>query len=280
MAAAAEKVPSMADLSPITELDLSHIEVDDGKPVDNIFSERQMRLLTDSLYASWRDDEGQPRVFAAFANVGLFYDLHEPPVVPDVMVTVGVKPKPITGEKNTLSYFVWEYGGKPPDIAVEIVSNREGGEDTTKMERYAAIGVAYYIIYDPMLKLSRRPLRVYELHGNRYVEYLDPFVLPGFDLGVGLWKGEYEGFQEEWLRWFDGSRQMLLTGLERAELTENSESQARQAESQARQDESQARQAESEARQAESEARQVASAAEERAARLAARLRELGVEED
>ncbi len=250
MAAAAEKTATMADLSPITELDLSHIQVDDGEPVDNIFSERQMRLLTESLYTSWRDEDGNRRTFAAFANVGLFYGLHEPPVVPDVMVTLGVKPKQITSDKSTLSYFVWEYGGKAPDIVIEIVSNREGGEDTTKLERYAAIGVAYYIIYDPALKLSRRALRAYEKHGATFVEYLDPISLPGMGLGLGLWKGEYEGFQDVWLRWFDSGKHMLLTGGERAD----------------------------QARQSEAQAREAVRAAEERAERLAAKLLELGIE--
>jgi len=279
MTAAAEKPVAMADLSPITELDLSHIQVDDGKPVDNIFSERQMRLLTESLYSSWRDAEGNPKVFAAFANVGLFYGLHDPPVVPDVMVTLGVKPKPLTSDKSTLSYFIWEYGGKAPDIVIEIVSNREDGEDTTKMLRYAAIGVAYYIIYDPMQKLSRRPLRVYEKHGSAFVEYLDALALPGMGLGLGLWNGEYEGFQDQWLRWFDDRKQMLLTGLELAAQARQSEQQARQSEAQARQSEAQARQSEEQARQTAVQAQVATQAAQGRAERLAAKLRELGIDE-
>ena len=112
----------MGDAQPILdeplELDISHIQIEDGEPVDNIFSEKQMRLLTESLYASWRDEQGAPRVFAAFANVGLFYALKEPPLVPDVMVALDVVSRPDPSDKKTLSYFIWEYG-KPPDIAVE-----------------------------------------------------------------------------------------------------------------------------------------------------------------
>ena len=138
----------MGDAQPIfnepQELDLSHIQTEDGEPVDNIFSEKQMRLLTESLYASWRDEQGTSRVFAAFANVGLFYALHEQPVVPDVMVALDVVSNPDPSDKKTLSYFMWEFG-KPPDIVVEIVSNREGGEDTSKMLRYAQIGVTLEI---------------------------------------------------------------------------------------------------------------------------------------
>jgi Uma2 family endonuclease len=42
------------------------------------------------------------------------------------------------------SYFLWLYG-KPPDIVVEIVSNRESGELDHKLGSYARMGVPYYI---------------------------------------------------------------------------------------------------------------------------------------
>ena len=38
------------------------------------------------------------------------------------------------------SYFVQEHG-KPPDVVVEIVSNRRGCEDSNKLEGYARIRV-------------------------------------------------------------------------------------------------------------------------------------------
>ncbi|MBT9589264.1 Uma2 family endonuclease [bacterium] len=264
----------MGDAQPIldesTELDLSHVQTEDGEPVDNIFSEKQMRLLTESLYASWRDEEGRPKVFAAFANVGLFYALHEQPVVPDVMVSLDVVARPDPSDKKTLSYFIWEYG-KPPDIAIEIVSNREGGEDTTKMQRYAQIGVAYYVIYDPDLKLSKRPLRVFERHANAFVEFLDSSWLPRLGLGLCLWTGEYEHTEGCWLRWVDRQKCLLATGAEGLDG-------ARQAEQQARQAEQQARQAEQQARQAAQQALQQARLATLRAEQLADRLRELGVD--
>lgn len=46
------------------------------------------------------------------------------------------------------SYFVWEFG-KPPEVAVEVVSNRKGGETGEKMEIYARVGFWYYAIFDP-----------------------------------------------------------------------------------------------------------------------------------
>ena len=49
--------------------------------MDNIFSEKQQRLLTEPLYSG-----GLDRPFAAMANVGVFYQTHQPPLVPDMYV--------------------------------------------------------------------------------------------------------------------------------------------------------------------------------------------------
>lgn len=55
----------------VTPPDISHIITEDEAPVDNIFSERQMGLLTDALYASWQEP-GIEGAFVVLANVGLF----------------------------------------------------------------------------------------------------------------------------------------------------------------------------------------------------------------
>lgn len=48
---------------------------EDATPVDNLFSEKQQRLLTESMYSSWRGP-GAERPFLALANVGMFYAAH------------------------------------------------------------------------------------------------------------------------------------------------------------------------------------------------------------
>src|SRR5262245_22868151 len=59
--------------------------IEDGKPVDNIFSEKQMRLLTEPLHSCWGvPGVGQP--FVAMANVAVFFSGSEPPLVPDALV--------------------------------------------------------------------------------------------------------------------------------------------------------------------------------------------------
>ncbi|HEY3999123.1 MAG TPA: Uma2 family endonuclease, partial [Candidatus Xenobia bacterium] len=176
------------DPSQIPHPDVSHIATEDGAPVDNIFSEKQMRLLTTALYASWRPD-GE-RKFGAFANVGLFSSPDVPPVVPDVMVSLDVTTPTYPKEKSERTYFIW-VRGKSPEVTIEVVSNREGGE-VQKLERYAEMGVAYTAIHDPDLLLSKRPLRVYELRGRHYVEMLPPFWLEDVGLGLTLWEGTFE----------------------------------------------------------------------------------------
>ncbi len=190
------------------------IITEDDTPVDNIYSEKQQRLLTEPLYASWCGPNGDGR-FLALANVGLFYSVREPPLVPDVLLSVGVQAPPELWEKRHRSYFVWEYG-KPPDVVIEIVSNRKGGEDDQKLALYASIGVSYYIILDPDEHLRSGVLRAFELHPAGYARMSD-LRLAKIGLGLTLWRGKYEGAEDLWLRWCDVRGDLIPTGAERAE---------------------------------------------------------------
>jgi len=51
--------------------EMAKLVTEDDTPVDNIFSERQQRLLTEPLYATAQFPGGE-RPFIALANVGLF----------------------------------------------------------------------------------------------------------------------------------------------------------------------------------------------------------------
>jgi len=207
----------------VPKLDIEHLVTEDDTPVDNIFSEKQQRLLTETLYTSWPGPPGEERSFIALANVGLFYSVHKPPLVPDVLVSLDVQLPDDLWEKHHRSYFQWEYG-KPPDVVIEIVSNRKGREDARKLDRYARLGIAYYIIYDPNQQLSQDQLRVYELRRRAYVP-MRQFWLPELGLGLMLWEGVYEGKEEIWLRWHDEDGQLILTG---AEMSARERQQAKQ----------------------------------------------------
>jgi len=190
---------------------LDGLVTEDDTPVDNMFSEKQQRLLTEPLYSSW--DAG--RLFLAAANVGLFYAVRQPPLVPDAFVSLDVE---VTGDwlaKEHRSYFLWEFG-KPPEVVVQIVSNTEGGETTDKMFKYAQIGILYYAIYDPALAVQPEPLRVFVLRDKSY-EPCSGEWLPVLGLGLTLWQGRFENWETVWLRWCDRHGRVIPTGAERAD---------------------------------------------------------------
>ncbi len=213
--------------------------------MDNMLSEKQQKLLTSSLYSSWKpmDAENKPRSFLAFANVGLYARLRPKiyPVVPDVMVSLDVVLPENLHEKRNRSYMIWEYG-KAPEIVIEIVSNLIGDEFGGKMKKYQRIGVKYYVVFDPDLHLTDDYLQVFQLTENGY-QLRKNFNLPGTNLNLTLWQGQFEGWNEQWLRWLDDDGNLLPTADEKAAVaTERADIEA------------------------------------ERADKLAAKLRELGVE--
>jgi Uma2 family endonuclease len=196
------------------ELTIDELIIQDDEPVDNIFVEKQQRLLTESLETSWKGP-GKGRPFAVFSNVGLFPEKKQTPLVPDVMLVVDVAWKLDTKRKETLSYFLWIVG-KPPDVVIEVVSDRRGGEARYKMDRYAKMGVPYYVIYDPERWLKDEELRSFELERGTY-RPLAKHWFPGARLGLRIWEGSYADLSDRWLRWSDSRGRLIPTGAESTE---------------------------------------------------------------
>jgi hypothetical protein len=202
---------------------VDQIVTEDDTPVDNVFSEKQQRLLTEPLFASWMAPDGAPargsRPFVAMANVGLFYAINRPPLVPDVLLSMDVELPENMLAKSHRSYFIWLYG-KAPDVVVEIVSNHEGGEDSEKLAKYARIGIPYYVIYDPDQMLGAEVFRVYALEATRYHKLDEPIWFPDVGLGLRVWQGRYEDLEANWLRWVDATGTLIPTGREGKEAAE------------------------------------------------------------
>jgi len=196
------------------ELTIEELIIQDDEPVDNIFVEKQQRLLTNALESSW-SGPGRGRPFAVFSNVGLFPEKKQTPLVPDAMLVVDVHWKVDRKRKETLSYFLWIVG-KPPDVVVEVVSDRRGGEGSYRMNRYAKMGVPYYVIFDPERWLKSDELRSFALERGTY-RPLAKHWFPGVRLGLKLWEGRYADLSARWLRWCDGRGSVIPTGAERAE---------------------------------------------------------------
>ena len=257
---------------------LDDLVTEDDTPVDNLFSEKQQRLLTEPLYSSW--DAGRP--FLAAANVGLFYAVRQPPLVPDVFLSLDVEVPGDWWAKEHRSYLFWEFG-KAPEAVVEIVSNTQGGEPTDKMFRYAQIGILYYAIYDLTRAVQSEPFRVFVLREKTYVPCSAEW-LPVLGLGLTLWQGRFENWEAEWLRWCDRQGRVIVTGAERADQERQRADQEHQRADQEHQRADQEHQradqehqrADQEHQRADQE-RQRADQERSRADRLAAQLRELGV---
>jgi hypothetical protein len=107
--------------------------------------------------------------------------------------------------------------GKPPDVIIEAVSDKLGGEDSFKRDLYARQGVPYYAIYDPEHHLSPEALRTFELGGGTY-RPAEAGPWPTVGLGLRLWPGAFEGHQDTWLRWCDARGEIIPTAEERAAL--------------------------------------------------------------
>jgi len=233
----------LQDLPPDVELspDITALVIEDDTPVDHLISEKQMRLLTEMLYSN--SDQIPAERFLVAANVGVFYAVKQPPLVPDVFLSLDVEVPQDWSQKKNRTYLVWEFG-KPPDVVIEIVSNREGNELGRKLTDYARMGVAYYVVYDPLQQLGTPLLHPFEHRANHYRELAAPWF-ESVGLGLTLWDGEFEGRRDRWLRWCTQDGNVLLTGFEQAE-----------------------------------QARQRADEAEAKAARLAEQLRSLGIDPD
>jgi len=236
------QIATEVDLSP----DIRDLEIEDDTPVDNLITEKQQRLLTEPLYSQ---SSVLDCPFLVAANVGVFYAVRQPPIVPDVFLSLDVEVPKNWREKKNRTYLVWEFG-KPPNVTIEIVSNKEGNELGSKLRDYSRIGVAYYVVFDPLEQLGDTLLRMFELRGNRYQEMTETW-LEQVGIGLTLWDGVFEGKHDRWLRW--STREGVVpTGAE---------------------------QAEQERQRAEQE-RQRAERAEARATRLEEQLRTMGIDPD
>src|SRR5262249_35145305 len=159
--------------------------------------EKQQRLLVEPLYTSW-GGPGDQRPFLAMANVGLFYGLYIPPLVPDALLSLDVKIVDDPFPKRHRSYFTWVYG-KVPECALEVVSNLEGEELSDKKQDYARVGVLYYVVWDPEELLKAGKLTVFVLRDKQYVPMAEPWF-PVIGLGLKVWHGRYEDLTMDWLR--------------------------------------------------------------------------------
>jgi hypothetical protein len=234
-----------------TEFDIAHLVIEDDTPVDNFQSEQQQRLLVEPLYSS----RILPLPFLAAANVGLFYQPKIDPVVPDVLLSLGIERPGDFSQKKNRCYIVEEMG-KLPEVCIEIVPNREGdeltisrksqkkGKTVAKRDLYSQIGILYYVVFDPLRQIqtnkdmNKALLRVWKMMAGGYTEITTPvgiteigewILLEEIGLGLKLWSGKFEEEHTRlWLRWCDIYGEVIPTGAEATEFERQRAEQERQ----------------------------------------------------
>jgi Uma2 family endonuclease len=113
--------------------------------------------------------------------------------------------------------------GDIPLIVMEFLSDSDGDERSAKptypygklwfYERI--LKVPFYIIYDPDVP----SLEVRQLQSGQY-ERLTPdsqgrYFIEPLNLSLGIWSGTRQEITAHWLRWWDGSGNLLMWGSER-----------------------------------------------------------------
>jgi hypothetical protein len=194
--------------------DIDQLETESDQPMIRIFTDKQSRLLIEPLYSPWSRPGGD-RPFLALANVGFFHTYREPALVPNILLSLDVQLAGSPHAKESHSYFQWLMG-KAPDVVIEIVSDRRGDEEGTKMRAYARLGVPFYLIFDPDNILDSGVLRAFGLMRKKY-EPIEPDWFPEVGLGLKLWQGTFEDWTNTWLRWCDKDGRLIPTGKERAD---------------------------------------------------------------
>lgn len=242
--------------APPSHLDLPET---DGKPVENAFEHPQSTLLSDVLLPSLDALHRDGNYFVG-ADTGIYWHHTKPDPLrgcksPDWYYVPNVT-RLLDGQFRR-SYVLWHEGVRPL-IVMEYVSG-DGSEErdqtpfTGKFWVYErGICATYYLVWEP----DAPRIELFELVRGRY-QVREPdengrYWLPEMEVQFGVWRGEYHGYTADWLRAWDRHGNMLPTAAERGDAFR--------------------RRAEAERQRAETE--------KERAEKLAARLRELGVDPD
>ncbi len=232
----------------------------DGQPMaDNTLQYQWIVTIKGGLDVVFLDDSN---VFVA--GDLLWYPVEGQPTIriaPDVLVALG-RPKGYRG-----SYKQWEEDNLAPQVVFEILSpGNRPAEMIRKFQFYQRYGVEEYYIYDP----DHGPLDGWLRQGDRLEEVpqMDGFVSPR--LGIKFQPGV--GPDNLVIFGPDGTRFLTFT-----EWAETARAEQRRAEAERHRAEAEQYRAEN-AEKLAAENANLALAERQRAERLAARLRELGIE--
>lgn len=205
--------PAAAALAPLPfELVFS-----DGEPLETDWHSFQLPLMRELIHQAMRE-AGRTDFFSA-SNVFVYYSVEQAREVaeevnndlperafrgPDVFWVGGVD-----SSRERKAWIAWEEGGRLPDVIFEMLSPKTAKKDRTeKRDLYSRVfATTEYFLYEP----ETGKLEGLRLAG-RFYQSIEPDEngrLWSEQLGasVGLWHGDYQGRQYDWVRLFrpDGS---------------------------------------------------------------------------
>jgi Uma2 family endonuclease len=236
----------------------------DEPELETDFHRDQIDLLLRLMKWIWRDRND---IYCS-GNTTVYYDQNQRTNRnfrgPDIYVVLDADPRP------RKSWMIWREGGRYPNLVIELLSPATAKVDrTTKKELYQDVWrLPNYVWFHP----EKMEFKGFRLVNDQYEE-IQP-TNAGW-----LWLDQLElflGIHDRTLRLFTVTGEMLLFEEEAARL----QIEAAQLEVEAAQLEvSQERSARETAQEQANQERSARELAEERAERLAAKLRELGIEE-
>ncbi|MBD2313380.1 Uma2 family endonuclease [Desertifilum sp. FACHB-1129] len=242
---------------------------DDGEPLETHRHRTAMNTLIRSLTHAYADRND----FFTGGNMFIYYSSEQARNRdfrgPDFFAVLG-----IDGTYTRQGWVVWEEQGRYPDVIVELMSSSTATVDvTTKKELYErTFRTPDYFVYHPF---DPNSLKGWRLGANLRYEELTPnergwLWCETLGFWLGTWEGTIEREPAIWLRFYDTDGNLVLLPEEAAQ--QQAEAAQQQAEAAQQQAEAAQQQVEAAQRQAEAE--------RQRAERLAAKLRELGIEPD
>lgn len=203
--------------------DHTQLPESDGSFVKNFQEHPQSIILTSSIEPVLQQlhPDGQ---YCIGQDSGIYWTLTQPPKkgaeAPDWFYVANVPPL-LNGEYRR-SYVLWKEFVAPL-IAIEFVSGNGGEErdttppsETEKVGKFwvyeQAIRIPFYVIFDAW----KDHLEAYQLVSGRYVK-MEPNDRGHFEIvPMAVEIGMQQQGTTVWLRWWDDSGNLLLTGDERA----------------------------------------------------------------
>lgn len=203
-------------------IDLPDLPDEDGIPLESNWHRAEISLLVET----YQQHRGDATDYYAGGNMFIYYSArrvrNKDYRGPDFFIVLDVD-----GSYDRKSWILWEEEGRYPNVIIELMSATTAEVDrTTKKELYAhTFRTENYFYYDPEIQ----ELTGFHLENGEY-QQLEPneqkqLWCAALGLWLGTWRGEFQGHEHLWLRFYDTDGNLVPLGEEAAQLRAEEEHQ-------------------------------------------------------